>query len=91
MERRFTNYMDFYNAAFNKDTNDSHHNAHSVRVPACINTEYCVASPKNRNDGILTMAFVDMQPLESIFSMNDAFKKGTLFPDLCKPFFGGMQ
>ena len=55
----------------------------------CLNGDFCVLTPKNRNDGILTMAFVDMQPLESVYSMSDAFCRGTLFPNLDKPFYGG--
>jgi hypothetical protein len=41
------------------------------------------------NNGILTMAFVDMQPLESVYESEKALERGTLFPNIDKPFFGG--
>ena len=61
------------------------------KIPECLNDDFCVPTPKNRNDGILTMAFVDMQPLDNVYSLDSAFKVGTLFPNLDKPFYGGMQ
>ena len=60
-------------------------------VPECINTDYCVDTPVARNGGILTMAFVDMQPLESFYPNEMAFSSGTLFPNIDKPFYGGMK
>lgn len=59
-------------------------------VPGCINTNYCLPTPEDMNGGILTMAFVDMQPLDSIYPPETSFKNGTLFPNLDKPFHGGM-
>jgi len=59
--------------------------------PDCLNTDFCVATPTDRNNGILTMAFVDMQPLESVYPQETAFCNGTLFPNLNKPFYGGKQ
>ncbi len=41
------------------------------------------------NDSVLTMAFVNPQPLEDIYEPNRAFREGTLFPNINKPFFGG--
>ncbi len=38
---------------------------------------------------ILTMAFVNIQPFDKVYSLSDAFEAGTLFPALNKPFFGG--
>lgn len=35
---------------------------------------------------ILTMAFVNFQPLDKIYATEDAFNRGTLFPNLDKPF-----
>ena len=60
-------------------------------IPECINTEYCVASPMPRNNGILAMTFMDMQPLESVYPTEEALCNGTLFPNLNKPFYGGMK
>ena len=42
-----------------------------------------------KNGGVLAMAFVDMQPLDSVYSEELAFCSGTLFPNLDMPFFGG--
>ena len=58
-------------------------------IPPCINTEYCLPTPENKNGGILTMAFVDMQPLESVYPTEIAFCNGSLFPNIDKPFLGG--
>lgn len=38
----------------------------------------------------LTMVFINAQPLENVYPLNEAFCNGTLFPNLNKP-FGGMQ
>ncbi len=45
------------------------------------------------SDGeVLTMAFVNMQPLDSVYELSDAFCRGTLFPNIDKPFLaGGMR
>jgi len=60
-------------------------------VPNCINTDYCKPTPTDKNDGILTMAFVDMQTIDSVYQTDTAFCKGTLFPNIDKPFYGGMK
>ncbi len=60
-------------------------------VPTCINNDYCVLPPRDKNNGILTMAFVDMQPLESVYPPETAFEYGSLFPNINKPFNGGRK
>ena len=60
-------------------------------IPDCINTDYCVESPKSMNNGILTMAFVDIQPLDTVYPNETAYSSGTLFPNLDKPFYGGTK
>lgn len=37
------------------------------------------------NGEVLTMAFVNMQPLGEVYSPESALKAGTLFPDIDKP------
>lgn len=37
---------------------------------------------------VLTMAFVNMQPITEIYSADDALKNGTLFKNIDKPFLG---
>lgn len=62
-----------------------------VKIPDCIDTDYCVSAPRDMNDGILTLAFVDMQPLDSVYRLDTAFCNGTLFPNIDKPFYGGRK
>ncbi len=39
----------------------------------------------DREKDVLTMAFVNMQPLNSIYEVERGFMEGTLFPSLNKP------
>lgn len=58
----------------------------------CFDGNFCIDTDFNTNtDGILTMAFVNMQPIESIYKTDDAFPRGTIFPNIDKPFFGGQK
>ena len=41
--------------------------------------------------GVLAMAFVNMQPLDTVYSLSESFRRGTLFPDLDKPLLTGGQ
>ena len=41
------------------------------------------------SEPVLAMAFVNMQPLERLYSLDEAYKSGTLFEDLNKPYLGG--
>lgn len=84
MENTYMNFSQFY-----RDLNLKNSTRNMPSVQSCQNADFCVDSPSNRNDGILTMAFVDMQPLESVYSLSDAFSSGTLFPNLDKRFWGG--
>lgn len=58
------------------------------------NTGGCLVennAASDRCDGALTMVFINMQPLDSVYDHADAFKAGTLFLELNKPFNGGMR
>lgn len=58
----------------------------------CNKNNYCNApTPRSLTGGILTMAFVDMQPLNEVYELDEAFKNGTLFPNINKPFLGGRK
>ncbi len=81
MDRRFNDMSEMY-----RQNNDNRET-----VADCINTNFCVSSPYNMNNGILTMAFVDMQPLDEVYPLREAFCNGTLFPNLNKPFYGGRR
>lgn len=41
--------------------------------------------PKMPQDDILTMAFVNMQPLTAVYDTETGFCNGTIFPNLNKP------
>ncbi len=43
------------------------------------------------DNGVLTMAFVNMQPFDAVYSLSDGLKAGTIFPDLDKPFTEGRE
>jgi hypothetical protein len=48
--------------------------------------EYLMNADDNSNfDGVLTMAFVNMQPLDTVYETEDGFSKGTIFPNIDKP------
>ena len=40
-------------------------------------------------DMVVAMAYVPIQPWQTLFEVEDGFKRGTVFPDLDKPFMGG--
>ncbi len=42
----------------------------------------------SENEPVLTMAFVNMQPISEIYSVDNALKNGTLFKNIDKPFYG---
>ena len=86
MEKRFYEFSELYNS---RTTANGCKECKSNIIPACIDDNFCLREPDCRNDGILTMAFVDMQPLESIYPESKALCNGTLFPNLNKPFYGG--
>ena len=48
-----------------------------MEVMNSINTE---------NGEVLTMAFVNIQPMGDVYSPESALRAGTLFPDIDKPF-----
>ena len=90
MDKKFYDFSRFYR---DTETNDSCENCSLAdsKIPQCINTDFCLPTPTDMNNGILTMAFVDMQPLDSVYPEETAFRCGTLFPNLNKPFYGGMK
>lgn len=45
---------------------------------------------RNCNDP-LTMVFINVQPLDGVYTLCDGFCNGTLFPNLNKPFSGGVS
>lgn len=89
MDKRYLSLTEMYrDASMNNIGNKPMYHTKSM-VPPCVNDDYCMANPQKTN-GILTMAFVNMQPLESVYSPETALCNGTLFPNINKPFMGGM-
>lgn len=63
------------------------------KAVACKNRD-CLAKPPMNTEPCknpLTMVFINMQPLESVYNQEEAFNIGTLFPNLNKPFLGGRR
>jgi len=51
------------------------------------------STPDTDSDGVLAMAFVNVQPLDTLYDIDRGFPNGTIFPDLYKPLdvMGGMM
>ena len=80
MDRRIFDMSEFYRA-------NSEMRSEPVRDEwSRINTE----TDKECTDP-LTMVFINMQPLDSVYPLNEAYDEGTLFPNLNKPYLGGMS
>ncbi len=88
MDKRILELLEMQKQNENKQSSHLHS---AVTVPSCINDDYCVLPPRDMNGGILTMAFVDMQPLDSVYPPETAFSCGSLFPNITKPFYGGKR
>jgi len=84
MDKRYNDMSEIYR-------HNNCNNNNRVTVEGCIDSNFCVSAPYDMNGGILTMAFVDMQPLDEVYSLQEAFCNGTLFPNLNKPFYGGRK
>ena len=90
MERRYFSLSDIYTDTVSGTTCKGCAVGKDNPVPSCINTDFCTPPPQQRTDGVLTMAFVNMQPLDGVYPPETALLHGTLFPDIDKPFYGGM-
>ncbi len=53
--------------------------------------DYLNMCPDMQNNDILTMAFVNMQPLDTIYDVEKGFSKGTIFPNIDKPLTAVMR
>ena len=85
MDRRIFDMLELY-----KQNNPSNNISRDPKE--CLDTNYCKDTNYNAVNGdILTMAFVNMQPIESVYETEDGFCHGTIFPNIDKPFFGGKK
>lgn len=58
----------------------------------CLDTDFCIPTDYNpKESNVLTMAFVNMQPIETVYETEQGFCKGTIFPNIDKPFYGGKK
>ncbi len=55
----------------------------------CFDTNACNPPESQNTEDVLTMAFVNMQPLDYVFDEAQAFQNGSLFPNITKPFYYG--
>jgi len=88
MDRRIFDMLEMYGrSAVNSQTD------YTVKdSKECFNTDYCLKTNyTDDKSGILTMAFVNMQPLDSVYETEEGFPRGTIFPNIDKPLFGGMK
>lgn len=85
MDRRIFDMLELY-----RQTN--HNNENKPVSKECFNGNFCLETDYNAvNSNILTMAFVNMQPCDSVYETEDGFKRGTIFPNIDKPFYGGKK
>lgn len=80
MDRRMFDMSEFYRTSSDVQPEPARDNSSRN----CIESGGECADP-------LTMVFINMQPLESVYPLKEAFEEGTLFPNLNKPFYGGMS
>ncbi len=83
MDRRIFDMMNMYD--------EPTHQKNYMDMSCDMNSDYCRPTPPEFNNGILTMAFVNMQPLESVYETEKGFNRGSLFSNLDKPLhvYGG--
>lgn len=82
MDRKMFDFNDFRNRVVR--------NGEDNTIPQiCFNADFCNEIPTQSTDGVLTMAFVNPQPLDYVYDEAQAFTNGTLFPNINKPFYFG--
>ena len=88
MDKRYLDFTEMYHTnSMNNMSNKFMYNT-KIDMPTCVNDNFCEVRSQN-TDGVLTMAFVNMQPLDGVYSPEMALSNGTLFPNVNKPFMGG--
>lgn len=85
MDRRVFDMLELYKQ-------NNRNNEIQTAEKECFDGDFCRDTDYNAVSGnILTMAFVNMQPIESVYETENGFCRGTLFPNIDKPFFGGRK
>ena len=83
MDRKTYNFFDYKTRIDNLDNNTE------VMPQICFDTNVCNPPAQQNTSDVLTMAFVNVQPLDYVYDEAMAFKNGTLFPNINKPFYYG--
>lgn len=83
MDRKMFDFNDYRNFIAKDDINPD------TKPQICFDANVCnTPEPQNTAD-VLTMAFVNIQPLDYVYDEEMAFKNGSLFPNITKPFYYG--
>ncbi|MBQ7038100.1 MAG: spore coat associated protein CotJA [Clostridia bacterium] len=48
-----------------------------------------IVTEQNCDDMVLAMAYVPVQQFNTLFEIEEGFARGTIYPELDKPFMGG--
>ncbi len=59
-----------------------------LNLESILNDSNFIMKDVFTKEPVLTMAFVNMQPITEIYTVDDALKNGTLFKNIDKPFSG---
>lgn len=80
MERKMFDMSEFYRSSSGFRTQSP--------VRANVNTD---GADENGCVNPLTMVFINMQPFGRVYPVDEGYMNGTIFPDLNKPFYGGVE
>lgn len=81
MDKRIFDMLEQY-----KQMNRSENLVNFKEVPMhefCLETDYSAVDPR-----VLAMAFINMQPLDDVYETEDGFSRGSIFPNIDKPYLG---
>lgn len=74
-------FNDFTNRIINDDM--------LSKPQVCFDNNHCNPPEMQSTQDVLTMAFINMQPLDYVYDEAKAFENGSLFPNITKPFYYG--
>ena len=83
MDRKMFDFTDY------KNYTDQRNDGVNVKPQICFDTNSCNPPETKNVTDVLTMAFVNMQPLDYVYDEAMAFENGSLFPNITKPFYYG--
>ena len=83
MDRKIFDFNDYRNYVTHDDGNIE------SKPQICFDNNVCNPTEAQTTQDVLTMAFVNMQPLDYVYDEAKAFENGSLFPNITKPFYYG--